>query len=265
MTKEHGAIVSDFDGTVTDNTKEAATYAYAYFEQMSELTGIGELELMEMVLRAEEEIKNNPGIYGWKVGELIVAPATADPYVFTTTTMQLIARQNGIVLNDDQWGAVHKNSYAKTGVSFKPEAKEYLVELQKTGRLTVVTNSHTDAVMKKIDALFGEHQIRVIGDARKHEINNDWEVVPLQSNYPGFPRPVNLRRRQYSNTLDTLGSVDWVVGDIYELDLALPEARGIGTVLVTADHTPQHELTHFDNHQRGFKSDNLLEILSRII
>lgn len=265
MTVEKGRIISDFDGTVTDNTKEARTYTFAYFEQMARLTKIGELELMELVILAEEEIRNNPGLYGWKVDGLIVAPATADPYVFTTTTMQLIASQNNIHFDNSTWQTIHKNSYEKTGISFKPEAREYLSELQKTGRLAVVTNSHTDAVAKKLYSLFGDNDIEIIGDARKHELDNNWEFLPMTSQYPGFPRPVYIRRKKYSNTIDTLGKVDWVVGDIYELDLALPEARGIGTVLVTFDHTPEHEMRHFDNHSNGFRNNNLLEILAKII
>jgi len=57
--------------------------------------------------------------------------------------------------------------------------------------------------------------------------------------------------------LKQLGHVSKVFGDIWELDLALPEAKGIYTVLVASPATPPWETNHYYGHQNGLAVDNL--------
>ena len=75
---------------------------------------------------------------------------------------------------------------------------------------------------------------------------------------PGLSRPVLLRRRHYHEVIAGLlaaEGADWadlvVVGDIFELDLALPLALGATVGLVVNDFTPAYERSFVQAHDRG--------------
>jgi|GEM_PF-4457347 len=52
----------------------------------------------------------------------------------------------------------------------------------------------------------------------------------------------------------------FVIGDIYELDLALPEFLKFPTVLVLSHSTPKWEIKYYKAHPNGFSSNSLQEI-----
>ncbi|MEJ7602974.1 MAG: hypothetical protein WKG01_34120, partial [Kofleriaceae bacterium] len=115
----------------------------------------------------------------------------------------------------------------------------------------VVTNSDTHAVAGKIAALDhaspGVIQLtsRVRGHARKFDVDDTWTGIDAELALPGLDRPVLLRRRMYhdilAEVLATSGATFAdliVVGDIFELDLAMPLALGARVGLVVSSHTP---------------------------
>ena len=80
---------------------------------------------------------------------------------------------------------------------------------------------------------------------------------------PGLARPVLLRRREYHailrGLLDDAGATFAdlvVVGDIFELDLAMPLALGARVGLVASAHTPAYECA-FVEPPRGRLIDDL--------
>jgi hypothetical protein len=109
----------------------------------------------------------------------------------------------------------------------------------------------------------------VRGDAQKFEVDDDWDGVPKELVVPGLSsRNVLLRRHRYHDRLkallDELGAT-WadltVVGDIFELDLALPLALGAKVVLVQSPHTPPYETAFVASHERGMVCTDLRDVL----
>lgn len=107
------------------------------------------------------------------------------------------------------------------------------------------------------------------GFARKFDINdNHWAGVPAKLALPGLSRPVLLRRHTYYDILATLLEVEnaWfddlvVVGDIFELDLAMPLTAGARVGLVHSNHTPGYERDFVASHPRGKLLSGLHEVL----
>ena len=97
-------VVSDFDGVWTDPTKEAEKYTVAFSEKLSQRIHIGLVELNGLMQAAGETIKQSPGIFGWEYKGRIIAPATADPYIFNQVAARLTldnlrAEKNTSMLN----------------------------------------------------------------------------------------------------------------------------------------------------------------------
>lgn len=175
MLKE--TIVSDFDGVWTDPSKEAEKYTEAFLEELSRKVNVNLYELRDLMQAAGETIRQSPGIFGWEYKGMIVAPATADPYLFNQAAAKLtlnnlraekdrsIPSSNEAVKLMDQ---LFQECYPLTETAFREGAKEYLGELHRSGKLTIVTNSDTRKVEKKLFELFGaeDHGLKVMGNAK---------------------------------------------------------------------------------------------------
>lgn len=269
-------IVTDFDGTITDAHKESEAYLVAYRNQLAHKIGLSVKALDEHMAEAQEEIRDNPGIYGWEHNGIIVAPATVEPTVFNRVAVQLVIkrlRASAGNLNlpsakdvDRFLQQMHNYAYRFGGIAFRDGAANFLRELQQKRGCVVLTNSQTGEVQKKLVTLLGDnHGIEVFGNAKKYDVDPSWDAFPLKVQYEGFPRPIYLRRRVYHDVLESIGGASIVIGDIYELDLALPEAEEITTVLVTSADTPAWEIRHYQNHQNGFSSSLLPDIQERLL
>ncbi len=274
MSKEIN-VASDFDGTVTNVQREAETYLAANHEILANKIGLGIYELKTMISRATEKIVGSPGMFGWEYHGLIVAPAEADPYLLNQAAVKLVltdlrsdTRKLAIPTpeeTDKFIDDLHHEAYPKAGIFFRDGAREYIEQLHASGKFTIVTNAKTEAVKRKLGILLGDKagDLRLVGDARKYEVNQQWTQIPESTQPSGFPRKVYLRRQKYHDTLQQIGA-DIIVGDIYELDLALPEHLGIQTVLVLTNQTPKWEIPYYQNHPNGFSSNSLGEIAGKI-
>jgi hypothetical protein len=106
---------------------------------------------------------------------------------------------------------------------------------------------------------------RVRGLASKFEVDDAWDGAPAELRLDGLARPVLLRRRKYHAVLaDLLGGRGFdaltVVGDIFELDLAMPLALGARVGLVAGPATPPHELAYVEAHPRARVLHSLDEV-----
>lgn len=278
MTKElAGETGVDFDGTFTNAEKEAETANASYDEMMANEVGIGLNELREMLEIARQEIIKKPGIFGWIHNGLIVAPATSDPYILHQTSVSLVVdklrkdTRNLSLPSKDEFSNFQNRlfslSYPDSGTHFKPGAKDFIQELQALGEPIVITNSQTQAVMKKLNLLLGEdHDLQVVGNAKKYVVDLSYtEVGESVRPTTKFPRPVFLRRPNYHKTLEELGDIRYMIGDIYELDLVLPENMGTTTVLVTNPMTPDWEQDYYKDHPNGFATDTLENIIPELL
>jgi hypothetical protein len=169
---------------------------------------------------------------------------------------------------------LYKYNYSKTlgHPVFRPGAGDVLRSLSDRNAW-IVTNSDTAAVAGKVAALDREVSgvawltSRVRGHARKFDVDDGWTGVDGEMTIPDLDRPVLLRRRQYHAILRAiLDDADTgfpnlvVIGDIFELDLAMPLALGARVGLVISPHTPAYERAFVESHPRGKIIEDLAEI-----
>jgi FMN phosphatase YigB (HAD superfamily) len=250
-------VILDFDGTFTDVEAEAVPFLEAYRTDFEAIVkdAAGRWD----TVRAE--IEANPNAYGWEHGGRIVAPSHADPYIMATTTAQRLLDHAGLLPDPKERAGVldqlFRLSYARAANVFRPDAADVVAALLATGLpVYVVTNSHTDAVMRKIQALgvAGSERLEVFGNARKFmlvdpdPIDARYHALPETLAVEGLSRPIYLRRGHYYALLARIAaetgidpSRTLVVGDIFELDLALPASLGCAVHLVTRAKTPEYE------------------------
>lgn len=272
-------VISDFDGTLTDTEKEAVPCIAKWHQLFCEMTNTPPSYLMYEFEKERKEILSDPKS-GWNNNGFIVAQATADPYVLTTTIYQSLIKKlgdndmhrnnTGFHIPSDQKSRdemltkIFHESYKHSSIEFRPGAKQFLDELIGKYGVVIVTNSKTDSVEKKLKTL-ADYSLPIIGNAKKYVIEPALTEIPESVDLEGFPRPVLLRRRNYKEILDKYNpETTVVVGDIYELDLALPEFLGFKVIQITTDNTSMYEI---DYHR--IKPDNLYakdynEILKRL-
>ena len=264
-------LVLDFDGTLTDAELEGKPFRDGYLDDLTALTGRPRDEIAAMADEFEQTILAAGGEYGWMFGGRIVAPASVDPYLRIMPVARMVFDRCGVFGNDDDRsrlldGILYKYNYPKSGIDFRPGAYELLASLEGTPSW-IVTNSATKPVQHKVRTLAEQAGRpgsldwlveRVHGFGKKYVIDEAWTDVPEAMSLPGLDRPVLLRRRKYHAVLDELraeAGADWsdvtVVGDIFELDLALPLHLGARVGLVTSRFTPPWEQSYLAGHPRG--------------
>ncbi len=274
-------LVLDFDGTMTDAEAEGRPFRDGYLEDLCALVGrpAGDARVLEIAEEVEAELARAPEAHPFLWMGRAVAPATVDPYLRMVPIAHRIldafdalpgASDRGRLLGS----VLYKYNYAKTlgHPVFRAGAGEVLRALAGT-QSWIVTNSDTHAVAAKVAALDREAPgvawltSRVCGHARKFDVDDTWTDAPGELALPGLVRPVLLRRRNYHAILrkildDAGGSfADLVViGDIFELDLAMPLALGARIGLVSSPQTPAYERAFVAAHARGKIIEDLRDI-----
>ncbi|MBL8615455.1 MAG: HAD family hydrolase [Deltaproteobacteria bacterium] len=271
-----GALtVLDFDGTMTDAEAEAGPFRAGYLDDLAVITGLPRDEVEALALRFADEVAARPAVEGWRFLGHVVAPASVDPYLRMMPVARRLLDHAGALRDEAERtrvldGVLYKHNYVKTGTVFRPGAGALLRALLPTAA-RVVTNSHTDAVVTKLERLAAAEDPglaawtgRVHGRARKYELDPAWDGVPEALQLPGLDRPVLLRRRAYFEVLDALrreAGCSWaevsVMGDIFELDLALPLALGARVLLLTNAHTPPWERAWLATQERALLVEDL--------
>jgi hypothetical protein len=272
-------LVLDFDGTITDAEAEGGPFRTGYLEDIATLAGLSIEETLSLASGFEDEVAKNPNVHGWVFQGQIVAPATVDPYLRMMPVARKILDHTHSFMDRDSRdrlldGILYKYNYPKTKVVFRDGAHECLDSLNGTGTW-IVTNSHTTPVQSKVRTLAAEHNNpnlewlvqRVNGRAKKYILDEEFQEVPGSIHIPGLDRPVLLRRKHYFEVLKGIldeNKASWsdltVIGDIFELDPALPLALGAKVGLVVNPFTPDYERDFVDNHSRGRLIDSLAEV-----
>ena len=274
-------LVLDFDGTMTDAEAEGRPFRDGYLEDLCVLVGRrpGDPEITAIADEVEAELLRVPGAHPFVWMERAVAPATVDPYLrmvpIANRILDRFGALPGVVDRGRLLGGVlYKYNYAKTlgHPVFRAGAGDVLSALGGTPTW-IVTNSDTHAVASKIAKLDQDAPgvawltSRVRGFARKFDVDDTWTVAPETLAMPGLDRPILLRRHEYHAilraVLDEAGATFAdlvVVGDIFELDLAMPLALGARVGLVASAHTPPYERAFVIAHPRATLIENLAEI-----
>lgn len=277
-------LIFDFDGTLTDAEAEGVPFLDGYLDDLCALTGATRDVIVELTDRFEAEIMASSDLYGWVFNGQIVAPASVDPYLrIMPVARKVFDHFDAFPGEDDRFrlldGILYKYNYGKSAMAFREGAFELLASREGTPTW-VVTNSATDPVRDKVGALAklaGRPGAldwlveRIFGFAKKYYIDADWDEVQPTMSLPGLDRPVLLRRRPYFEVLDRLregAGCSWsdvtVVGDIFELDLALPLHLGARVGLLVNRFTPPREVTFLSEHERGAALHSLADVAAFI-
>jgi hypothetical protein len=275
------ALVLDFDGTMTDAEAEGRPFRDGYLEDLALLVGLAAdaPEIRALAEQVEADIAAAPAAHPFLWSGRPVAPATVDPYLRMVPIAHRILDHYGAMPRAEDRGrllgsVLYKYNYAKTlgHPVFRAGAGAMLTALDGT-RTWIVTNSDTHAVAGKIAALDRDAPgvawltSRVRGFARKFDVDDSWTGAPGEMTIPGLDRSVLLRRRSYfeilSEVLAEAGSSFEelvVIGDIFELDLAMPLALGARVGLVASPRTPDYERAFVTAHPRAKLIEDLSEI-----
>ncbi len=275
------ALVLDFDGTMTDAEAEGRPFRDGYLEDLALLVGRpgDDTQVREIAEEVEAELLSTPASHPFMWMGRPVAPATVDPYLRMVPIAHRILDQFNAFPGSEDRGrllgsVLYKYNYAKTlgHPVFRPGAGAMLTSLAGT-KTWIVTNSDTHAVAGKVAALDREAPgvawltSRVRGFARKFDVDDGWTGAPGEMVIPGLNRSVLLRRRSYFEILQQIvteaeSSFDElvVVGDIFELDLAMPLALGARVGLVSSVRTPDYEKAFVTAHPRAKLIEDLGEI-----
>ena len=274
-------LVLDFDGTMTDAEAEGRPFRDGYLDDLCTLVGrsAGDPDVMATAAKVETDLAARPESHPFLWMGRAVAPATVDPYLrmvpIAHAILDRFAALPGAVDRGRLLGGVlYKYNYAKTlgHPVFRPGAGALLRELG--GReVWIVTNSDSHAVAGKIATLervspgVSWLASRVRGHARKFDVDDAWTGAEAELALPGLERPILLRRAAYHEILRTLleqaGATFAdlvVVGDIFELDLAMPLALGARVGLVASPRTPAYERAFVEAHPRCRIIDDLAEV-----
>ena len=245
-------VILDFDGTCTDVEQEAQGFLTAYKQDLAQRLGRDSLD--DAWAAAEAEVLAHPHRHGMVMDGSLVAPPV-DLYLLATAVSAVLAPD----LDDATTEALFRDNYRFTTCCFKPETKAVLEQLVAgPWDLHIVTNSEPTAVGEKLDALApaGRDAIQLHGNARKflvadpvtHAGHAWFERVPEEIRVDQWDRQVLPRRGHYFDALASIWSATettpeqtLVIGDVYELDLALPAALGCGVHLVESPRTLAYE------------------------
>lgn len=248
-------LVSDFDGIWTNQNIEAE-YVWNYIlNSVSELSGNSLEATKKFFEQCKSEMNKSPEKYGWTVAGEIAVFYKEDPYGDNNAIFGFIDNTDLELLTDDFINEVKKMrssilSKYKTLADFSQECftlstgrfksegslnpiKSTPDVVKKINSLdtdiVVVSNSTTD----KIKYLFSKADIKVSGDLlgqrERVHARGDAKKFMIYNSETGLPKylsisdkiNVPLRRSSYYNILIE-EKTDYVIGDVFSLDIALP-------------------------------------------
>ena len=297
-------VVLDFDGTFTEVEKEGEPFTRAYQESFSDLIGKDEAHVKEVWKTAERRVRQDPDRFGGfeDAGKIVAPPC--DPYLRANAVSRIMCQRFQVLkdaqLRNEVLTALYRRAYRQTATCFREDAARTLDAILALPGIEVfvVTNAVPTTVKTKIaqlgSKLATEARPLVVGEAYKFGIGDkaldpsgsvsaglraklpEWasrfQAVPESLEAKGVGRPIFLRRNSYFRVLrDQVWKEDLagpeatiVVGDVYELDLALPAALGAYVHLVTREETPPHEVSIVEGLERGAVSPDLGAVLARL-
>ena len=249
-------LISDFDGVWTNQETEAGYVWDFIVNEISVLTKDKPEIINSLMLECKKEMDRAPYDFAWYSNGGISCYYQEDPFGDNNAIFDYINRAGSnksyskfkqhLALIKNKIESLKKgtladfsnNCFVKSTTQFKLEGKlkpvdtagEIIKKLNSSGvEIIVVSNSKTE----KIEHLFrkaghtvtNEKSIRrgklhAIGDAKKFIIDNSFTAVPEFLEITSRFKPC-LRRKNYYNILIE-EKPDFVIGDVFSLDLALP-------------------------------------------
>lgn len=249
-------LISDFDGVWTNQAVEA-DYVWNYIiSSISTFTEDTPKHINSLLIECKKEMDSTPYEYGWFNNGTISTYYQEDPFgdnyaildyinraaskrSFSHFKQELAKIKDTIEKKTNMTLAEFSNDcFTKSTRQFKLEGKlkpmntaeKIIKKLNSAGvEIVIVSNSKTE----KIEHLFRKAgqtvtnknsivrgRLHAIGDAQKFVIDNSYTELPeyyeITKRYK-----VSLRRKNYFNIL-LKERPDFVIGDVFSLDIALP-------------------------------------------
>ena len=304
-------LISDFDGVWTNQDIEAEYVRNYIIKRISELTTFPEKEIKDLLVDCKRDMDKTPFDYGWKYEGHTACYYQEDPFGDNNAIFDYIEKYSSRASysNYKQKLAVIKDSilkktknktlldfsnecFVKSTTQFKLEGKlkpvrsaETIVkELNKKGtEIIVASNSKTE----KIEHLFRKagHKVtneksivrgrlHAIGNAQKFVIDKLFTEVPEKLEINKRYQP-ELRRKYYFNIL-LEEKPDYVIGDVFSLDLSLPfylrlndnRFKKLKVILLMHKHTPKWVKEYLNREEFSeitYMIDNIEELPNLII
>lgn len=294
IAKTKKIVIFDSDGTISPFPAQAASFIEKYPAKFAEAFELDAAVAAARLEEAGQKVLADPEHHGMRdtLGR-VVAPGTADPYVFHRTKAGIVLDEFGLVTKAEErehaLHDLHKACYSNTLV-LQPGSRELIQESFTDPDLAVhvVTGSDTKQVTQKLEAQLtpGTYLRKnlVFGNARKHVLTDESsQQVPgnyfrsMCRNVPEWimvrglnSREVFLRRGSYYMLLrqimaqypDRFYDDMIVVGDILEFDGMLPLMLGMHFVLVVGPTTRPWEIGYVKAHPNGHVVKSLQEALT---
>ena len=266
-------VIFDFDGTCTQVDKVQAKFLDDYRKALF----VDEKEWD----KAKATIAKASPNAGWNLMNApSTAPAGADPYILAGEAAGLIYRARG-----QEAPNVFAKVYDQNVAPFRPELHDVIETLlKKKIKVAFISNSDGTKIANRIQDLFHKtpqrkDAIQVFGGAAKFLVKEllvdakvtkdqrtQFDQLAAADRIGDVARPIYLRRGAYFEALcatqfplaETL-----VVGDIWELDLAMPAALGAHVHLIQRMEpfpTYAYELAQL---AKGHSSSTLKGLLKR--
>jgi phosphoglycolate phosphatase-like HAD superfamily hydrolase len=222
------------------------------------------------------------------VNREIAAPGDADPYVRCFTITQFLNRELALAPSAEALIPIALRAYVTTyramtrswwsPENFRPGASDFLGRLQQAGvAVWLVSNADLTAMQERLSSLPGADlsTVGVLGNAGKHWLGPGptpdpaFAALPDEQRLAGLPRAVKLKRGLYLGALGEIWrrtgatpSETLVVGDIYDMDLALPAVLGAHVHLIENGSTrPPYRAALMELGGFGSLSPDLLPAL----
>lgn len=250
-------LLSDFDGVWTNQETEALYVSSYIVSRLSQISGYSSKEINELWIQCQNDMDERPYDYGWKTNGHFACYYREDPFGdnnaifdyienYSSRTSYLnykqkLAHIKEAVLKKTKGKSLADFSnecFVKSTNQFKLEGKlkpdesavNVVTELNTKGvEIVVASNSKTE----KIEHLFRKAGFRMTneksiargrlharGDAQKFIIEKNFTEVPETLEINRRYKPELRRKHYFKILLDE--KPDFVIGDVFSLDLALP-------------------------------------------
>jgi FMN phosphatase YigB (HAD superfamily) len=257
-------ILSDFDGVWTDQAIEAEGVKLFLVAEAARLAGIRSNQALAHFAVFEAHTRAAPAEFGWAPDGRITAYVDEDPFCVANSIAaylevadgELPARYRAAIRDGGHQSLTHfaDHCFLTATANFRtlhppalvPEARTVLAELQAAGaEVVVVSNSAPEKLItwfRQLGIDAGEsrdHALRVRGSAGKFVLGESDAALEVGG------RRIYVDRPKYRAILAE-ERPDLVIGDVYSLDLALPQVLRQGRqpgapktlVLRRHEHTP---------------------------
>lgn len=295
-------MILDFDGTLTDETRQAQELASIAKRMLAEEILEVPIEEVETLYREiREEILRRPHRYCWKVNGLPATYACEGAYLLNTSILQEVIRsspryvrkirkrfpQNNLDSVTLCSNHLFHTGTLKTRPHFLDGVRELLVWLIEHEAIdpSILSNSETRKISKNLCLLrIGEcgsdhgfdYEIEILGDTRQYHMDEEWgehfdhgeygaiQVVPVNTHFS-----IDLRRPVYHAALKKVMAEGHdevvVVADGLSLAGALPLMMGLRFILKKTDHTPSWSEEFVSSHPNGSVVEEIGQVKEALI